>query len=772
MVAGAIVLVIFITFCVVFGVPAVRRRLVTPPIFKWMSRVLPRMSDTERIALEAGSVWWDAELFSGAPNWRKLLDFDVRSLTPEERAFLDGPVETLCRMLNEWQVTRRGDLPLAVWSLLREHRFFGMVIPREFGGLGFSAAAHSTVVMKLASRSVTAAVTVMVPNSLGPAELLLHYGTPEQKQRYLPRLAQGLEVPCFALTGPEAGSDAAATESLGIVARGTYEGRSVLGIRLTWNKRYITLAPVATLIALAFRLRDPDHLLGDATELGITVALVRTDLPGIRIGDRHDPLGIAFQNGPTTGTNVFVPMDSIIGGAAMAGQGWRMLMESLSAGRSISLPALSVGAAKLAARVVGAYATVREQFKTPIGRFEGIEEPLARIGAYAYLMDCARLVTAGAVDAGEKPAVVSAVVKRYLTELMRCVVLDAMDILGGAGICRGPRNMMEHAYAAAPLGITVEGANILTRSLIVFGQGAIRCHPYALREMDAVAKGDVVAFDRAFFGHLTFTAKNLVRSATLSVTRGRLTRQPLEGDEQRYYRSFSRLSAYFSVVSDFTMATLGGELKRREKLTGRLADALAWLYLGSAVLKRFYDQGEPQSLHAFASWSCEEAEKRVTGALSGVLDNLPNRPVAWLLRALLFPFGARHPGPSDRLGAEIARALLDDHRGRSDLTLDIFIPGPREAGLGRLEVALSRAKEAHSIMAKVREAARADQLRHADDDDALRWAIATGVACERDRQVVLEARALRDEVIQVDAFAPDHFRSASRAVSADQRAAS
>jgi acyl-CoA dehydrogenase len=444
----------------VFGLPAIRRPLVSAPAMRLVRAILPAMGDTERIALEAGTVWWDGDLFSGKPDWRKLLDFKLRALSERERAFLDGPVEDLCRMIDDWQIAQDRDLSPQVWDFLKRERFFGMIIPEEYGGLGFSAIGHSAVVVKISSRSVAAAVTVMVPNSLGPAELLLHYGTDEQKKHYLPRLARGEDVPCFALTEPHAGSDAASTRSTGVVCRGKYEGKEVLGIRLNWNKRYITLAPVATVIGLAFRLFDPDGLLGGEEDIGITCALIPRDVPGIKIGDRHDPMGVPFQNGPIFGDDVFVPVDFIIGGQDGAGQGWKMLMDSLAAGRSISLPSLSVAAVELAARTTGAYATVREQFNLPIGRFEGIEEPLARIAGHAYLMNAVRVLTCAAVDAGEKPAVLSAIAKAYLTDGMRKSVIDAMDIMAGAAICSGPRNILSRIYVSAPIGITVEGANI------------------------------------------------------------------------------------------------------------------------------------------------------------------------------------------------------------------------------------------------------------------------------------------------------------------------
>ena len=752
-----VVVVTFIILSVVFGVPGVRAPIVSRFVMRVMRSVLPRIGETERIALEAGTVWLDGDLFSGAPDWRKLLDFEIQTLSEKEQAFLDGPVDELCAMLDEWQVTRLRDLPPDVWAHLKRHKYFGMIIPEEHGGLGFSAAGHSAVIVKIASRSITAAVTVMVPNSLGPAELLLHYGTEEQRTRYLPRLARGDEIPCFALTGPEAGSDAAATQSVGVVCRGEFQGQEVLGMRLRWRKRYITLGPVATVIGLAFRLRDPDHLIGDQDDRGITCALVPADLPGINIGARHDPMGVPFQNGPNWGTDVFVPIDFIIGGQAMAGQGWRMLMDSLAAGRSISLPALATSSAQLATRVTGAYATVREQFDTPIGRFEGIEEPLARIGGLTYMMDAARRLTAGAVDAGEKPAVLSAIAKAYLTEGMRQIINDSMDIRAGAAICRGPRNILAHSYQAVPVGITVEGANILTRSMIIYGQGAIRCHPYVQRELKAVADDDVKAFDRAFFGHVGHVATNVVRSVLLGITGARIASAPGGGLAGRYLQQLSRASASFAVISDVAMGTLGGALKRREKISGRLADALAWMYLCAAAVKRFVDDNRPASDEPFVRYACDLALFRVQTALAGVLDNLPNRIVGTLLRPIVFPLGARRRQPDDRLGSEVARGLLENRETRRALTRDIYIPPPDEPGLGRLEAALDRAVEALAVESKIRDAVRSGRLDRAPGDQLLENALAAGIITAADRQAVLAADELRAEVIKVDAFDPQTF---------------
>jgi acyl-CoA dehydrogenase len=747
----------FAALAVLLGIRPLRRTIVTAPLMPLVARLLPRMGDTERIALDAGTVWWDGQLFSGLPDWRRLVEFTPRPLSARERDFLAGPVDELCAMVSEWQVSQARDLPREAWEFIKRNRFFGMIIPEDYGGLGFSAAAHSAVVTKLASRSITAAVTVMVPNSLGPAELLLHYGTEEQKRYYLPRLAAGDEIPCFALTGPEAGSDAAATESEGVVCRGRFAGDDVVGMRLNWRKRYITLGPVATVIGLAFRLRDPERILGGAEDLGITCALVPAHLPGIDIGQRHDPMGIPFQNGPNTGQDVFVPLDHIIGGRAMAGQGWRMLMECLAAGRAISLPAVAVGGAELATRAVSAYATVREQFDTPIGRFEGIEEPLARIAGLTYLMNAARTLTVGAVDAGERPAVLGAIVKAYLTEAMRRIVNDAMDIRAGAAICRGPRNILATAYMAVPIGITVEGANILTRSMIIYGQGAIRCHPFVGEEMRAVAERDVARLDRALFGHVGFVFRNAARALVLGLTGGRLARAPVSGPTRPLLQALTRMSAAFALVSDAAMATLGGQLKRREKLSGRLADALAWMYLGSASVKRFWAEGAPPRHVPFVRWAGARALWEIQTALQGLLDNLPNRPVAWLLRVLVFPLGARRRPPNDAIGAEVARAVLEDRDERRELTADMYVPPPGEDGLGRLEVALEEAVDALAVETKMRDAVRAGLLDRAPGDLLPERAHEAGVISAADRARLHAADAARAAAIEVDAFEREEF---------------
>ncbi len=751
-VAFACVAIPFVILAFVFGVTTIRRTLVTPHVLRMLAPIFPKMSDTERTALDAGTVWWDAELFSGNPNWKKLIDFTPRPLSAEERRFLDGPVEELCRMCEDWKIHERGDLEPEAWDFIKRQRFMGMIIPKEHGGLGFSAIANSSVVAKLASRSMTAAISVMVPNSLGPAELLLHYGTDEQKRHYLPRLAVGDEVPCFALTEPHAGSDAGGMRSTGVVCRGTFEGKDVLGMRLTWDKRYCTLAPVASLIGLAFRLHDPDRLLGDKTDLGITCALIPANLPGIEIGDRHNPLDIPFMNGTTRAHDLFVPIEFVIGGPKMVGQGWRMLMECLSAGRAISLPASSLGNSELAVRVVSAYASLREQFNLPIGKFEGVEAPLARIGGTTYWMNAMRWLTAGAVDAGEKPAVISAIAKAYATEAARRVINDAMDVQGGAGISKGPRNTLAHTYQCVPIGITVEGANILTRTMIIFGQGAIRCHPYALKEVEAAQARDVEKFDDAFFGHVNFIAQNAVRTAVLSLTGGAFASAPIDGEFGRVLKQLTRWSACYALLADAAMGTLGGTLKRKELLSGRLADALAWMYIGSACVKRFVADGQPDQDRPFVRWTCAEALHQVQEAISGVLDNLPNRPVATLLRMQMFPLGRPHRPPSDRVVGACARALLDGGAARESLTRTMYVPPHTEIGLGHLERALALTVAAEPARKKLREAVKAKTLPRGSELVIHDAAVEKGVVSELERRQLVEAAQARDDVIQVDAF--------------------
>lgn len=752
---------VFVPVALALAVPAVRRKYISTPLRRFFATVVPPMSATEREALEAGTVWWDRELFSGKPDWQRLLTTPVPSRSAEETAFLEGPVESLCEMADDWQITHElQDLPPEVWQFIKDKGFFGMIIPKEYGGLEFSAQAHSDVVMKLASRSISLAVTVMVPNSLGPAKLLLHYGTDAQKQHYLPRLARGEEVPCFALTGPEAGSDAASIPDRGVVCRGTFEGKEdVLGIRLNWDKRYITLGPVATVLGLAFRLYDPDHLLGEQEDIGITLALIPTGTPGVEIGSRHFPLNMAFQNGPNCGRDVFIPLDWIIGGPERVGQGWMMLMECLADGRSISLPALATGAGKFASRATGAYSAVRKQFKMPIGRFEGVAEALTRIAGNTYLMDGARELTCTALDNGETPSVISAIVKYHLTQRMRGVINDAMDIQGGSGICLGPRNYLGRVYQAVPISITVEGANILTRSLIIFGQGAMRCHPYIFAEMQAALDKDerrgVREFDRVFFAHAGLVLANASRALFHGLTAGRLARSPVNDASAGYFRSFTYMSAAFALVADVTMLALGGELKRKERLSARLGDALSYLYLGSATLKRFQDQGGPADDVPLMRWAAETSLYEIQESLYGLLENFPAPLAGRVLRRVLFPWGRRYKAPDDRLGTRVAAILLEPGEVRDRLTSGLFIPSALSESIGRLEDAFRKSHEAEPVVAKIRAAMKDGTLERGDPEEYCDVAVQAGIISREEANRVHAATAARLEVIQVDDFAPE-----------------
>ena len=742
---------------VLLGPTPVRRSLVTPFVFKLVAPILPRMSETEKAALDAGTVWWDGELFSGAPDWKALFAFKPRDLTPEEQAFLDGPVNTVCSMLTDWEVNQAGDLPEDVWEFLKKEGFFGLIIPKEYGGKGFSAYGHSAVIARLSTRSTVLAVTVMVPNSLGPAELLLHYGTDEQKDHYLPRLADGRDIPAFALTEPAAGSDAASMTSHGVVCRDVYEGEEVLGIRLNWDKRYITLAAVSTVLGLAFQLRDPDGLMGTKTDYGITCALIPSHLSGIDNGERHDPLGIPFFNGPTHGKDVFVPLEFIIGGPKNAGNGWRMLMDSLAAGRGISLPSLSCGGGQLATRATGAYASVRTQFGMPIGRFEGIEEPLTRIAGTTYWLDATRRLTVGAIDAGEKPAVLTAICKRWMTEGLRDIVIDGMDIVGGAGIVRGPRNILAAGYVGSPISITVEGANILTRSMIVFGQGALRCHPYAQKEVAAAERRDMKAFDEAFFGHVGFVFQNVSRAALLAWSGGHLASTPVHGPTGYYVKQLTRLSAAFALTADTAMGTIGGALKLREKITGRLADVLAWLYVGSSVVHRFQSEGALERDKPYMRWAAQTALYNAEQALIGVLRNMPMGAVGTSLRLLLFPLGARMTQPSDVLGSKVARGILFEGESRVALTPDVFLPPADEPGLGRLENAFHATLAARPVLQKVTAAVKEKRLERKPASSLPDRAHAAGVITAEELELVQHANAERTEIIQVDSFGLDEY---------------
>lgn len=683
----------------------------------------------------------------------------ISQLTSTEQAFLDGEVEDLCRQLNDWQITHElHDLPPEIWAFLKQNRFFGMIIPPEYGGWGFSALAHSAVVMKIASRSITAAVTVMVPNSLGPAELLLKYGTSAQREHYLPRLADGRDIPCFALTAPEAGSDAGSIPDQGIVCRQTFNGQAnVLGIRLTWDKRYITLAPVATLLGLAFHLYDPEHLLGNTEDIGISVALIPTNHAGVEIGNRHFPLNIPFQNGPTRGRDVFIPMEWLIGGQAQAGKGWRMLVECLGEGRGISLPALSTGAAKLAARYTGAYARVRQQFGLPIGHFEGIEEPLARILGNAYLMDAARILTATAIDQGQRPAVITALLKYQLTERMRRIINDAMDISGGAGICMGESNYLARAYQSIPIGITVEGANILTRSMMVFGQGAMRCHPYLLKEIQAAQSDDLAAFDRALMGHARHLLKNLGRSIWYGLSNAafRVCGSPCT---RHYYRHLTRLSSHFALLADYALLSLGGNLKRRERLSGRMADILANLYLCSAVLKHFEEQGEPAADLPLLQYACDLTIHDAQQAMLAAIHNLPHPWLAKLLRSFMFPYGKPFAPPNDQLIHQVARLALEPSATRERLTQGIFITNDPQDRMGRIEDALHKTLAAAELEKQLRHWMKSGQLSTHTTEAAIQEAKEHGLLDHFSAERLLAARKAVLNAIRVDDFPADYLK--------------
>lgn len=728
-----------------------RRRFLVRPLMGAMQHRMPPISPTEREALEAGDTWFEASLFIGRPDWSRLEELPDPALASTEQAFLDGPVERLCRLLDDWRIHERQDLPAPVWRLLRDEGFFGMVIPRAYGGLGFSHRAHSAVVVKLASRSIPAAVTVMVPNSLGPAELLLHYGTEAQRRHYLPRLARGEEIPCFALTGPQAGSDAAALPDTGVVYRRT-DGE--LGIRLDFDKRYITLAPVATLVGLAFRLRDPHRLLGGPEDRGITLALVPADAPGVHIGRRHRPMGVPFQNGPIRGRGVVISLDQVIGGIDGVGRGWSMLMERLATGRAISLPALGVGAGKLAVRAVGAYAAVRRQFGLPIGRFEGVQEALARLGGFTYLMDAGRETTLGALDAGQRPAVITGLIKYQITDHMRRVVNNAMDVLGGAGIMEGPHNLLGRIYQAVPIAITVEGANILTRSLIVFGQGALRAHPFLLELVQALEESGngygERRFERALGGWLRHLGRHLMRVPWLTLGAALLP-APLD-PVARLRRRIERLSAAFALTADWVLVTQGGGFKRREALSGRLADALAGLYLAAAAVERFRRQGRPVADRPLLEWSTAHALDGVAAALDGVVRNLPGRSGRGLLRLLLFPLGRPVYAPADALGAAVATLLQRPAGTRDRLTAGIFLPQEATEPLAGLETALWLSTRTAELEQRLVRAQRHGRLPPVGAEALPEAALEAGLISTAEAGELRAAQCARAAILPVDSF--------------------
>ncbi len=742
---------------------SLRKRLIIRPVLAWLRRALPPISETEKAAIDAGTVSWEGELFNGNPQWQRMLQQEKPRLTQHEQAFIDGPVEALCAMLDDWDIVQhRHNLPAEVWDFLRQQGFFAMIIPQHFGGKGFSALAHSAIVMKISTRSISAAVTVMVPNSLGPAELLLHYGTEQQQDYYLPRLARGEEIPCFALTSPHAGSDAGAISDTGIICKGEWRGKQVLGLRLNWTKRYITLAPVATVLGLAFKAYDPDHLLGDSVERGITCALVPVDIAGVRIGDRHRPMTSAFMNGPTWGKDVFIPLEQVIGGQAQIGNGWSMLLNCLSVGRAISLPAQSCGAGKLASLTSGAYSRIRQQFNTPISEFEGITEALAPIAGLTYLMDSARTFTAAMVDRGEKPSVPSAIIKYHNTEMMRIVVNHAMDIHGGRGVIDGPRNYLSRVYQSIPIGITVEGANILTRNMMIFGQGSIRCHRFLLTEMEAAANPDqtvaISALDQALCGHIRHTAQLAARALMLGLTRGRFASthgvpEPL----RRYTRQLSQMSAAFALVSDCTLLTLGGSLKFQERVSARLGDALSYLYLSSSLLKRFNDDGLPEADRPLFEWAMQYTQFRQQAALSELLHNYPSPVVGRLLKLWVFPTGCNARARNDRLDKRAASCLLDNTPTRQRLIDGVYYSTDPRDPVGRVEHAFLQVLANSDVEKRLKQAQREGDLSSGTLNDKLvEQAVTLGILSNAEHAHYQQTQSAVDDAIQVDHYHPAH----------------
>ena len=761
-----VVAVVFAAIAVPLNVRAWRRQWISAPFLAQFRRMLPEISETEQVALDAGTVGWEGELFAGRPDWNLLKKQPYLELTVEEQSFLDGPVEELCGMLNSWEITHRdADLNPETWAFLKKHRFFGMIIPKEYGGLGFSAMAHRAVLQKISSVCAVTASTVAVPNSLGPGELLLHYGTDEQKNHFLPRLARGEEIPCFGLTGPTAGSDATSIPDYGIVCKGEHKGKEVLGIRLNFDKRYITLAPIATLIGIAFRMYDPDGLLGERKDLGISLALVPRETKGLEVGKRHMPLNLPFQNGPVRGKDVFVPLDALIGGVDKAGQGWRMLVECLSVGRAISLPSTSTGGTKVGALATGAYARIRKQFNMPIGRFEGIEAALARIAGNTYATSALSRMTATAVDLGEKPAVPSAIAKYHATEKARELIRDAMDVHGGKGIILGPRNYLGRGWQGIPVSITVEGANILTRNLMIFGQGAIRCHPYVLKEMQAAgmvdrAKG-LAEFDRHLFGHIGYSIGNAVRSMVLGLSFARFAAVPSDGKTAKYYRKLTRYSAALAFASDIAMLTLGGKLKHKERISGRLGDVLSQLYICSAMLKRFEIQGRPAADQPILAWAFHEAIFKIQNALGLVVDNFPSLGVRILLKTFIFPLGRHERQPGDRLGHKVAQLLMSPSETRKRLTDGIFISKDASNPVGLLELALPRVIAMEPLERRLHKAESAGELPAGDKKSQLQKAVELSIISAEEARELEAVRAMVAEIIKVDEFESDYLKMGS-----------
>ena len=755
--------ILFAVIAIPLNVADIRKQYITKPLLTIFKGIMPEMSNTEQEAIDAGTTWFEAELFRGTPDWKKLHNYPKPRLSPEEQAFLDGPVEVVCRMTDDWQTTHElADLSPEVWQYLKDNKFFAMIIKKQYGGLEFCAYAQSRVLQKLSSVSTVLSSTVGVPNSLGPGELLQHYGTKEQQDHYLPRLVKGDEIPCFALTSPEAGSDAGAIPDFGIVCRGEFNGEEVLGMRLTWNKRYITLAPIATVLGLAFKLQDPDHLLGEQEDLGITCALIPTDIDGVITGRRHFPLNVPFQNGPTQGDGVFVPLDFIIGGPEMAGQGWRMLVECLSVGRAITLPSNSAGGIKSLALATGAYSRIRRQFKISIGKMEGVEEALARIGGNAYLMDAVTTMSTGAIDLGEKPSVISAISKYHLTEKMRNCVADAMDIHGGKGVCMGPGNYIARGYQGAPVAITVEGANILTRSMIIYGQGAIRCHPYVLAELSAASNKDeqqaLNDFDHALFGHVGFAISNICRSVWFSFTGSYALSAPYNDETRRYYQLMTRFSSNLAMLSDIAMLTLGGDLKRRERISARLGDILSFLYLASATLKRYNDEGRQSADLPFVQWALEDSLYNIQQAISELISNFPNKIVAKMLTAIILPLGCNLKKPSDATDHKVAKLMQYHNESRTRLGQGQYLTREPENVLGQLEQTLEDIITCEPIFDKICHEL-GEKLPFYNLDIVAEKGLSANIISQEEADLLTATEIKRKITINVDDFDSDYLKA-------------
>ncbi len=753
---GIVSWLLFAVIALPFNIDSIRQQFISMPLLALFKKIMPQMSSTEQEAIDAGTTWFDADLFRGDPDWKKLHNYPRPRLSTQEQAFLDGPVEQVCAMVNDWHTTHViADLSPEVWQFLKDNKFFAMIIKKRYGGLEFSAYAQSRVLQKLTGVSSVLASTVGVPNSLGPGELLQEYGTKEQQDHYLPRLASGEEIPCFALTSPEAGSDAGAIPDYGIICHGQFEGKDVLGMKLTWDKRYITLAPISTVLGLAFKLQDPEQLLSEKQDLGITCALIPTNLDGITIGRRHFPLNVPFQNGPTQGDEVFVPLDFIIGGAEMAGQGWRMLVECLSVGRAITLPSNSAGGIKAVALATGAYSRIRRQFKMPIGKMEGIEEPLSRIGANAYLMDAVTTMSTGAIDLGEKPSVISAIAKYHLTEKMRSSIIDAMDIHGGKGICMGPNNYLARGYQGAPIAVTVEGANILTRSMIIYGQGAIRCHPYVLAELEAANNSDneqaLSDFDHALFGHIGFSISNIGRSFWCSITGSHFLSSPFNDETQRYYQLLTRFSANLAMLSDIAMLSLGADLKRKERISARLGDVLSQLYLASATLKRYNDEGRKTTDLPLVQWAVEDCLYNCQHAIDELISNFPNKVIGKLLRVIIFPLGTWLSKPNDETSHRVAQLLQTPCATRTRLGHGQYLTRDGNNLFGRLEQTLEDIINCEPIFDKICSALN-EKLPFYHLDKLAETALSKHIISKAEAELLVTAEKGRQWVIAVDDF--------------------